>query len=69
MINDLLSIKHSAVEEPIPKTKSDYDTAKAIRALSNPTVPTQTGTDPPPSPIYKPNDQKELDRIINNNQR
>jgi membrane protein required for colicin V production len=42
---------------------------QAIRAYVNPTAPAQTGTDPPPPPVYKANDQKALDRIINNNQR
>jgi len=62
----------AAAEELIQKAKSQTgdDLAKAaIRAYSNPTAPAQTANDPPPSPNYKPSDQKELDRIINNNQR
>jgi membrane protein required for colicin V production len=59
----------TAAEELIQKAKSADDAEKAIRALANPTAPTQTGTDPPPPPVYKANDQKTLDRIINNNQR
>ena len=59
----------TGAEELIQKTKSADDAAKAIRALSNPTAPAQTGTDPAPPPTYKPGDQKALDRIINNNQR
>jgi membrane protein required for colicin V production len=62
----------TAAEELIQKAKSqtEDDLAKAaIRAYSNPTAPAQTGNDPPAPPNYKPSDQKELDRIINNNQR
>ena len=62
----------TAAEEFIQKTKSqtgDDLTKAAIRALSNPTAPTPTGTEPAPPPTYKPGDQKTLDRIINNNNR
>jgi membrane protein required for colicin V production len=62
----------AAAEELIQKTKSqtgDDLTKAAIRALSNPTAPTPTGTEPAPPPNYKPGDQKTLDRIINNNNR
>jgi membrane protein required for colicin V production len=62
----------TAAEELIQKTKSqtgDDLTKAAIRALSNPTTPAQTGTDPPPPPNYKPGDQKTLDRVINNTNR
>ncbi|HEV2188677.1 MAG TPA: CvpA family protein [Stellaceae bacterium] len=62
----------TAAEELIQKTKSqtsDDLTKAAIRALSNPTAPTPTGTEPAPPPTYKPGDQKTLDRIINNNNR
>jgi membrane protein required for colicin V production len=62
----------TAAEELIQKTKSqtgDDLTKAAIRALSNPTTPAPTGTDPAAPPNYKPGDQKTLDRIINNNQR
>jgi membrane protein required for colicin V production len=62
----------AAAEELIQKTKSqtgDDLTKAAIRALSNPTAPTQTVTEPPPPQVYKPGDQKTLNRIINNNNR
>jgi membrane protein required for colicin V production len=59
----------AAAEELIQKSKSTDDAAKAIRAYVNPTAPAQTGTDPAAPPTYKTNDQKALDRIINNNQR
>jgi membrane protein required for colicin V production len=59
----------TAAEELILKAKSVDDAEKAIRAYVKPAAPTQTGTDPAPPPTYKTNDQKALDRIINNNQR
>ena len=62
----------AAADEVIQKTKSETSddlTKAAIRALTNPTAPTQTVTDPSPPPTYKPGDQKVLDRIINNSNR
>ncbi|HXP04640.1 MAG TPA: CvpA family protein [Stellaceae bacterium] len=59
----------TAAEELLQKAKSADDATKAMRALTNPTPPTQTGTEPAPPPTYKPGDQKTLDRIINNNNR
>jgi hypothetical protein len=40
-----------------------------MRALTNPTAAPQTQPQQAPPPTYKQTDQKELDRIINNNQR
>lgn len=62
----------TTADELIQKAKAQTgdDLAKAaIRAYSNPTAPAQPGNNPAPAPNYKPSDQKELDRIINNNQR
>jgi membrane protein required for colicin V production len=56
----------AGAEELLQKTRSADDAAKAIRALSNPTAPTQPASDSPAPPSYKPGDQKALDRIINN---
>lgn len=62
----------ATAEDLIQKTKSqtgDDLTKAAIRALSNPTAPSQTAPEPGQPPTYKPGDQKALDRIINNNNR
>jgi hypothetical protein len=54
----------SSLAEVVPETVSpEIEAQKAMRAFTNPTAP-KPGD--PPAPTYKQTDQKELDRILNN---
>jgi membrane protein required for colicin V production len=64
-----LRVKSAAAADDVIKTVSPaVEAEKAMRALTNPTgAPATTAPDQPsPSPTYKPGDQRELDRLINN---
>jgi hypothetical protein len=39
---------------------------KAMRVLTNPSTPPAAGSAQGPAPTYKQSDQRELDRVINN---
>jgi membrane protein required for colicin V production len=70
VLPESLRQKSAAAADEVIKTVSPAAEAeKAMRALANPTAPQQTAPTTAPPPTYKQNDQKELDRIINNNQR
>lgn len=57
----------AAADEVIQKVNSAAEADKAMRALSNPTAPpATTPNQPAAAPSYKPGDQRELDRLINN---
>jgi membrane protein required for colicin V production len=56
----------SAAEDVIRTLNPAAEAQKAMRALTNPTAPPSTTSAQQPAPTYKQNDQKELDRIINN---
>ena len=47
-----------------PDRSPAIEAQKAMRALTNPTAAPSTAQTP--APTYKQNDQRELDRIINN---
>jgi membrane protein required for colicin V production len=64
-----LRVKSAAAADDVIKTVSPaVEAEKAMRALTNPTgAPATTAPDQPsPSPTYKRGDQRELDRLINN---
>jgi membrane protein required for colicin V production len=71
LLPESLRIKSTAAAEEVIKTVSPaIEADKAMRALTNPTAPpAATADQPAPAPIYKPSDQRELNRLINNNQR
>jgi membrane protein required for colicin V production len=57
----------SAADEMIKTVTPAMEAEKAMRALTNPTAPPTTAQDQPSTaPTYKPSDQRELDRLINN---
>jgi membrane protein required for colicin V production len=57
----------AAAEDAIPKINPADEALKAMKAYVTPTAPSVSPPDqPPPAPSYKPSDQKNLDRIINN---
>jgi membrane protein required for colicin V production len=57
----------SAVDEVIKTVTPAMEAERAMRALTNPTAPPITAQDQPSNaPTYKPSDQRELDRLINN---
>ena len=59
-----LRIKTAAAADDVIKTVSPaVDAEKAMRALSNPTAPPATTSDPAQTPKY---DHSQLDRLINN---
>jgi len=59
--------KNSTAAEDVIKTVSPaIEAQKAMRALTNPTAAPSTAPAQPPAPTYKQSDQRELDRIINN---
>jgi hypothetical protein len=80
MINELLSGKPTSfgvinrigppaasADEVIKTLSPAMDADKAMRALTNPTAPpAATADQPTPAPTYKPSDQRELNRMINN---
>ena len=62
-----LRMKSAAAADEVIKTVSPaMEADKAMRALTNPTAPPATPDQPPPPPTYKPSDQRELNRLINN---
>jgi len=57
----------SAADEVIKTVTPAMEAEKAMRALTNPTAPPATAQDQPSAaPTYKPSDQRELNRLINN---
>ena len=67
VLPESLRIKSTAAAEDVIKTMTpEAMRDKAIRAFTNPTAPSSAAPAQPPAPTYKQNDQKELDRIINN---
>lgn len=56
----------AAAEDAIRTANPEAEAQKAIRALVNPSGPPASGSKQPSPPTYKPSDQRELDRIINN---
>jgi membrane protein required for colicin V production len=57
----------SAADEVIKTVTPAVEAERAMRALSNPTAPPATAPEQPSTaPTYKPSDQRELDRLINN---
>jgi membrane protein required for colicin V production len=57
----------SAAEDVIKTVTPAMEAEKAMRALTNPTAPPMTTQDQPSAvPTYRPSDQRELDRLINN---
>jgi membrane protein required for colicin V production len=70
LVPESLRQKTSAAADDVIKTVSPaIEAQKAMRALTNPTAAPQAAPQQAPPPTYKQTDQKELDRIINNNQR
>jgi membrane protein required for colicin V production len=62
-----LRMKSAAAADEVIKTVSPaMEADKAMRALTNPTAPAAAPDQPPPAPTYKPSDQRELNRLINN---
>jgi len=62
-----LRMKSAAAADEVIKTVSPaIEADKAMRALTNPTGPPATADQAPPAPTYKPSDQRELNRLINN---
>ena len=61
-------IKSAAAADDVVKTVSPaVEAERAMRALANPTAPSAAGpSQPTAAPLYKPGDQRELDRLINN---
>jgi membrane protein required for colicin V production len=62
-------IKSSAAADDLMRAvPSAVEAQKAMRALANPTAPPAQSapTQAAPAPTYKPSDQRELDRLINN---
>jgi membrane protein required for colicin V production len=67
VLPESLRVKSATAAEDVIKTVTPaVEAQKAMRALTNPTAPASTKPDDPPAPTYKQTDQKELDRIINN---
>jgi hypothetical protein len=57
----------SAADEVIKTVTPAMEAEKAMRALTNPTAPPAAAQDQPAAaPTYKPSDQRELNRLINN---
>ncbi|HYM73096.1 MAG TPA: CvpA family protein [Stellaceae bacterium] len=70
VLPESLRVKSAAAVEEINKTLTPAAEAqKAMRALTNPSAPTSPSSAPSAPPTYKQSDQRELDRIINGNQR
>jgi membrane protein required for colicin V production len=63
-----LRMKSASASDDVIKTVTPaMEAEKAMRALTNPTAPPTTAQDQPSTaPTYKPSDQRELDRLINN---
>jgi membrane protein required for colicin V production len=63
-----LRMKSAAAADEVVKTVSPaIEADRAMRALTNPTAPAPTAaTGPSAAPSYKPSDQREFDRLINN---
>jgi membrane protein required for colicin V production len=62
-----LRMKSAAAADEVIKTVSPaIEADKAMRALTIPTAPPATADQAPPAPTYKPSDQRELNRLINN---
>ena len=63
-----LRIKSSAAADDVIRAATPaMEAEKAMRALTNPTAPAPAApTQPAAAPIYRPSDQRELDRLINN---
>jgi membrane protein required for colicin V production len=63
-----LRVKSAAAADDVIRTVSPaIEAQKAMRALSTPTAPSAAAPDRTASPpTYKPSDQRELDRLINN---
>ena len=63
-----LRTKSAAATDDVIKTASPaVEAEKAMRALANPTAPPAAAPNQPAAaPIYSPSDQRQLDRLINN---
>jgi membrane protein required for colicin V production len=62
-----LRMKSAAAADDVIKTVSPaMEAERAMRALTNPTAPPLATDQPAPAPTYKPSDQRELNRLINN---
>lgn len=63
-----LRLKSASTADEVVKTVTPaMEAEKAMRALTNPTAPPATSQDQPAAaPSYKPSDQREFDRLINN---
>lgn len=67
VLPESLRVKSATAAEDVIKTVNPaIEAQKAMRALTNPTAPASPKPGDPPAPTYKQTDQKELDRIINN---
>jgi len=56
----------AAADDMIRAVSPAAEAEKAMRALTNPTAPPAAAAQPASAPTYKPSDQRELDRLINN---
>jgi membrane protein required for colicin V production len=57
----------AAADDVISKIAPALEAQKAMRALTNPTAPQAAAPNQPSAPpSYKPGDQREFDRLINN---
>jgi membrane protein required for colicin V production len=67
MLPESLRMKSAAAAEEVIKTVTPaVEAQKAMRALTNPSTPPAAGSAQAPAPTYKQSDQRELDRVINN---
>jgi len=68
LLPESVRIKSSAAADDFMRTvPAAVEAQKAMRALTNPTAPPAAApTQAAPVPTYKPSDQRELDRLINN---
>jgi membrane protein required for colicin V production len=67
VLPESLKLKTAAAAEDAVRTVSPaMEAQKAMRALANPTAPPQAAPDQAPATTYRPSDQKQLDRLIDN---